>query len=100
MYKCNDCGRVFDSPGWVQVHIIEDYYDKAACCPHCHSENYDEVEQCECCRDEFVSTSEVLPICQSCKEQLENDMAVFEKSTNLDHRTFCEWVSDWEERNW
>lgn len=46
MYKCNDCGEVFDEPKYVQESRGEFWgapcSETMAYCPHCESEDFEE----------------------------------------------------------
>lgn len=100
MFKCSDCGRVFEYTSYRSDHVQENIYEAVDCCPHCRSDNYNEVVQCECCRDDFVDDSKMLPICDHCMEQLEKEIREFEGQTGLSRTVFCDFLQDWIERNW
>lgn len=58
MYKCDDCGCVFDEPGtyWETVCNISEYDTaerECPCCPRCHSYQYDEVWECKICGEYY-----------------------------------------------
>ena len=46
MYKCNDCGWVFDEP---YEYEERDVGYKADWCPECHSDDITEVKECVFC---------------------------------------------------
>ena len=66
MYRCSDCGNLFDEPKKVVEHQFgqnlpdggynEVYYQ----CPCCGSDEYEEVVICCKCSDEFYKSCEVL----------------------------------------
>lgn len=61
MYRCNDCGRLFDEPrkGEQDAYTGDCYIG----CPHCGSDDYVEGNMCACgewCADEDM--------CDDCKE--------------------------------
>ena len=69
MYKCKDCGNVFDE-GEEQMsmeHMGECHgfpaYEKSYGCPHCGG-NYEEIEPCKICGSYEVETSE--EFCEDC----------------------------------
>lgn len=51
MYKCNNCGRVFDTPEvCYETHGFKHGpFEKIYCCPHCGIDNeFEEVsEECD-----------------------------------------------------
>ena len=75
MYKCCDCGLVFDTP----KHYSEDrtpggafeggsfiyHYDG---CPSCGG-SYDEAMECQRCADTYISVESDYPFCDSCKKE-------------------------------
>lgn len=58
MYKCDDCGCVFDEPGTYRetVEFISQY-DTAEweypCCPRCCSYQFDDVWECKICGEYY-----------------------------------------------
>lgn len=38
MYKCNDCGAVFNNPAYDEQSVV------SFSCPHCHSDDIEETE--------------------------------------------------------
>ena len=76
MYKCCDCGLVFDTP----KHYSEDrtpggafeggsfiyHYDG---CPSCGGA-YEEAIECQRCADTYVSIDSDYPFCDKCKTKL------------------------------
>lgn len=65
MYKCEDCGKVFDEPARKEVCLELEYgvsdlfdnyhYDNVLCCPNCMSDQLKDLEHCECC-GEYVES--------------------------------------------
>lgn len=49
MYKCDNCGEVFDEPHeYVETHGFTDgLYERCSCCPYCGGSysDYDEDEE-------------------------------------------------------
>lgn len=76
MYKCEKCGRLFDTPEHVTVRTgvfsegraeeIEVGY-----CPHCGFDMYDNVYHCEIC-GEYTEDD----YCEDCIEDMKGCMAV------------------------
>lgn len=65
MYKCNECGEIFEEP-W-------EMYDKAtgsrdSGCPHCDADNYDETYICSKCGD--YGADELGGICGECRQEI------------------------------
>ena len=63
MYKCLECGYIYDEPirkrvcyeteyGIANMFDSWHYYD-ALCCPSCKSDQKKELEQCDCCGNYF-----------------------------------------------
>ena len=46
MYKCEDCGSIFDEP--YEYHEYDVGYH-ADWCPYCHSDDIVEVKECKLC---------------------------------------------------
>lgn len=76
MYKCSDCGLVFDNPkvysedrtpygGMADPGFTETYTG----CPSCGG-NYDEAMKCVRCDDEYISTESRYPFCEGCLQDL------------------------------
>lgn len=63
MYKCKDCGRLFEEP---YQHYEEDTGANEQGCPHCSSDYFTEVNVCKCCEDEYVEDD----FCEDCMEKL------------------------------
>ena len=56
MYRCTNCGELFDEPmKTIEIHKevpppnVEVFYD----CPRCGSSNYDEVVICDYCNEDL-----------------------------------------------
>lgn len=90
MYYCNDCREVFDNLDTKEVNA-EDYYGVSgqfmsihtmtiSSCPHCGSDNYEEMEKCAMCEEYFrhddLIDTEGMPnggvgyVCPSCYEDI------------------------------
>ena len=63
MYKCKDCGRLFEEP---YQHYEEDTGANEQGCPHCGSDYFTEVNVCKCCEDEYVEDD----FCEDCMKSL------------------------------
>lgn len=78
MYKCCDCGLVFDNPkvysedrtpygGYPEPGFTEHF----AGCPSCGGA-FDEAMLCVRCEDTYISTESSYPFCAHCMSQLMN----------------------------
>ena len=49
MYKCDECGAVFDKPKYVKEYMGEFWgspaYETWAVCPNCKSDDIEEVDE-------------------------------------------------------
>ncbi|MDE6148596.1 MAG: hypothetical protein K2F81_00660 [Ruminococcus sp.] len=57
MYKCENCGAVFNDSVYKVV-----YGDEIAVCPKCEQEDFDEASQCEICGE--WCTERELELCE------------------------------------
>ena len=72
MYKCLDCGCVFDEP----KKIIENHgldnppYENMEICPACSSSNFRETYPCDQCGiyidDDYIELSDGSKVCNEC----------------------------------
>ena len=47
MYRCLNCGEIFDEPVLIKNHLTNDeYYALEEACPYCHN-YYEEIEEGE-----------------------------------------------------
>lgn len=90
MYYCNNCEEVFDNLDTKEVNA-EDYYGVGGqfmsthtmtilSCPHCGSDDYEEMEKCAMCEeyfrhDDLIDTEGLLNggvgnICEDCLKNL------------------------------
>ena len=75
MYKCSECGLVFDTPkayredrtpgGASETTFTEVLF----ACPSCGG-NYDEAMLCARCDNEYISTESNYPFCEGCLQDL------------------------------
>ena len=67
MYRCNDCGRLFEEP---YVYEEPDVGYAALWCPSCHSDDLSEVEECKLCGAlELTHELTVDGYCRACVEK-------------------------------
>lgn len=79
MYKCLDCGEVFDEPASVrETHGFTDgFAETFYMCPHCNG-NYEEAKQCKEC-DEWHTENELYDgWCEKCLRETINYDTFFE----------------------
>lgn len=66
MYKCEECGNVFEKPvTWVEEHGEE------WCGSPCCKEDYIEVKECDC--GEYIEVDE--KFCNKCKSDLKQQFS-------------------------
>ncbi len=51
IYKCNECGRLFDTPNhYFETHGLDTPpYEEIFACPYCDSFSYEETDVCDVC---------------------------------------------------
>lgn len=72
MFKCYDCGVVFDEP-----YICEEAHgEKFGCCPRCKG-SFDEAKKCEIC-DEYFLEDELNGrlVCDDCIEEQKRNLEI------------------------
>lgn len=70
MFKCVECGKVFEEPKTYEEHHpygMGYATESFACCPYCES-NFEEAIQCECCGEWFLENDLEKGICEECAE--------------------------------
>ena len=73
MYKCSNCGEVFEEPNSIK----EDWGEIFSVCPYCNGD-YDEVKQCDHC-DEWHADDELYGgWCEKCLRETINYDTFFE----------------------
>lgn len=74
MYLCANCGEMFDSPNEVNDFVSEYWgapVTHTTCvCPSCGSDEFDEMEKCLICRNEWVAPGEEL--CECCHDLIKD----------------------------
>lgn len=86
MYKCLDCGNVFEEPKKIGYGIEKEYV-----CPICGEEYYEEAERCgnPGCMNYTVHGS----LCVACKaELLARVKTFFDGLTEAEEEQFDEWM--------
>lgn len=79
MYKCKDCGHVFEDYTTETLSEYSNgqcYQEVIAGCPECHSENFDEAIKCAYCGEYFLPIEIDGNMCDGCLDLFEFD---FEK---------------------
>ena len=73
MYKCSNCGEIFEEPNSIK----EDWGETFSVCPYCNGD-YDEVKQCDHC-DEWHTEDELYEgWCEKCLRETINYDTFFE----------------------
>ena len=71
MYKCNDCGRVFEEPKRFVIQSLEHFgtpcEETAIGCPFCHGD-YEDATICKICGN-YTSAGDY---CDDCREKTKN----------------------------
>lgn len=108
MYKCDDCGCVFDEPGTYSetVCVISEYNTaewEYLCCPRCNSYQFDDVWECKICGEYYHEGETYCEdgdkcYCEECViETMSNDYTLFKqflKDCNLEKEFFIEYLFD------
>lgn len=73
MFRCQNCGQMFDSPNCV-LDFDSEYWGATvhhytSVCPCCGSDEYDEMGKCEVC-GEWIDPGEGL--CDNCRELIKD----------------------------
>jgi hypothetical protein len=73
MYKCSNCGEIFEEPNAIKEDWGETFY----VCPHCNGD-YEEAKQCQEC-DEWNTEDEIYDgWCEKCLRETINYDTFFE----------------------
>lgn len=68
MYKCRECGFVFETPMMGIGHLSGYGF-----CPRCHGD-FEEMEKCDACGEYFVDEDNTLCcICHECEKKFVNE---------------------------
>ena len=96
MYKCSNCGEVFEEPNSIK----EDWGETFSVCPYCNGD-YDEVKQCDHCDEwhtedelyygwcekclrETITYDTFFEYCESNKDEQYLDIFVMSEFLNMD----------------
>lgn len=102
MYKCNECGKVFDRDEVVEIHddpspagvsLPSGHYTFYEC-PYCGSGDFDDAVECEVCGDYIVDDGET--ICEDCISKIRNDIVDLRKWYGISVQQFADIVDDME----
>lgn len=79
MYKCLDCGEVFDEPASVrETHGFTDgFAETFYVCPNCHGD-YEKAEQCDNCHEWHAENELYEGWCEKCLRETINYDTFFE----------------------
>ena len=71
MYKCHDCGEVFETPKSVTVSLGQCFGfpadEEQSECPICGSDDFDAAELCESCGGYFFPDDLEEGLCEDCR---------------------------------
>jgi DNA-directed RNA polymerase subunit RPC12/RpoP len=62
MYRCEDCGELFETPFEYEERDVGYMADL---CPHCHSDEIEEVKECKFC-GEYAGYLTIDGFCNAC----------------------------------
>jgi len=94
MYKCKDCGEIFEEPhNYREVHneIEGGYYEEFSECPYCGG-SYEETKRCDDCGGDFLDDELIEGRCLDCtKNTFMIEPSTFWKIISKD-REYLEWI--------
>lgn len=78
MYICTDCRQTFDSPNCV-LDSYSEYWGAIAhhyksVCPHCGSDDFEEMDKCEICGEWIDPGAELCDNCRDLIKSIANDI--------------------------
>lgn len=76
MYRCKDCGEIFDDPATqYEYHPYGMGYahEEWAVCPCCRDTDFEEVEECERCGEVFPVDELCDGLCDTCYDEVEEE---------------------------
>ncbi len=69
MYKCLECGHIFETPHeYKERHGLEYGFERMTCCPNCGG-GYEEAALCEGCDELFAESELEYGLCPDCREE-------------------------------
>jgi DNA-directed RNA polymerase subunit RPC12/RpoP len=83
MYKCRDCGKVFEN---AEEKGTRGEYLPECTCPHCGSEDYDKAIECEECGEYYLADDLTEGVCPECIKGFANDLEMCYKVGKCDER--------------
>lgn len=93
MFKCDDCGLLFDEPRYIR----EPHGEYLSHCPACGG-SFSNVYECEVCGAEYTE-GDVCPTCQETMAELAEDfISEVKKAFRCDHAKALDIVWDYMER--
>lgn len=79
MYRCTECGHLFDEPKHYFVDRNCDHPEEMYSCPYCNDGDtaYDEVKLCPLCEENYVAIDSHghVDFCDKCKENIRKKYA-------------------------
>lgn len=80
MYKCLECGFVFDEPETYRENVGEycgaPAYQDYKGCPECKCEDIEKLIACELCGEEFLEDELISGVCEHCVYLHGNDYEI------------------------
>ena len=100
MYKCDDCGLIFNEPKAFYEHHGEGMNEMFIACPECGGA-FSNVEKCVICGE--IHT-EIGDYCKSCKEEIDDMFSRFIRNVqnefDIDRNKAVELINNSFERIW
>ena len=92
MYKCDECGNIFEEPArWQEERSGDGWaWEDTGGSPCCKS-GYYEVDECECCGVNYTDDD----YCDECLRDFEDTMEEAQANMGIDYNTFCRMVEHW-----
>lgn len=83
MYKCLECGFVFDEPETYRENVGECWgapaYQDYDGCPMCKCEGFEKLTACELCGGEFLDDELISGVCEDCVSSYKNNFEICRK---------------------
>jgi hypothetical protein len=100
MWKCNECGFVFEDTGIVRDYIDGQVVTEYGVCTLCHSDDIDELKKCDMCRETYITSEK--DRCPTCEERtalwLEEAIGNIQSDTGAERSEVIRAMVDWIER--
>ena len=98
MYRCTECGHLFDEPKRYFVDRNCDHSEEMYSCPYCSNGDvaYEEVQLCPLCEDNYVPVNDrgQVEFCSYCKARMESKFkkVMLNNIDEIEYDYFYEWL--------